>query len=170
MTGDTVASRGDKIVYTSGSWDLFHIGHLNVLEKSSSYGSKLIVGVSTDELVESYKGVKPIIPFEERMRIIDSLAMVDETIKQTVLMDVRILKAHKIDIATIGDDWIGKSLHGLDWMKANGEVIYLPYTRHTSTTLIKRKIINKAYDLIRAELERELAIDLPDNAKGTESE
>jgi len=161
MTKENAMPNGRKIVYTSGSWDLFHVGHLNALQRSSNYGSKLVVGVSTDALVESYKGVKPIISFEDRRRIIEGLDMVDETVEQTVLMDVEILKRHKIDIATIGDDWIGKSLPGLDWMRENGEVIYLPYTRHTSTTLIKRKIINNAYDLIRAELQRELKIDLP---------
>jgi len=142
-------------VYTSGSWDLFHVGHLNVIRRSRAYGDKLVVGVSTDELVAAYKGTKPIIPYEERVAIVRSLAGVDTVVKQTILTDIRILKRHKIDVVTIGDDWRSKHLDGLEWMKENGKVVYLRYTPGVSTTGIKRNIIQNAYALIHAELKRE---------------
>ena len=66
----------ETIVYTSGTWDLFHIGHLNILEKSAALGDKLIVGVSTDELIYNYKGIKPVIPFEQRLRIVEAIGVV----------------------------------------------------------------------------------------------
>ncbi len=157
---------GETVVYISGSWDMFHVGHLNALKRAKRYGDILIVGVSTDELMKSYKRVDPIVPYQERRAIVESIGIVDKVIRQTRLMDIRQLKRHKIDVATIGDDWEGKYLEGLEWMKIHGKVVYLPYTRHTSTTLIKKKIINNAYDLIRAELERELEIDLPREKSG----
>ena len=103
-------------VFTSGSFDLFHIGHLNILEKSAALGDELIVGVSTDELIEEYKGMKPIIPFEERARIVASLKCVTKVVKQTKLTEVAQLKRENIDVVTIGDDWKGKYLEGLEWM------------------------------------------------------
>ena len=75
-------------VFTSGSFDLFHIGHLNLLERSAELGDELIVGVSTDELIEKYKGMKPIIPFEQRFRIIESLECVTKVVKQVKLTEV----------------------------------------------------------------------------------
>ena len=103
-------------VFTSGSFDLFHVGHLNLLERSAKLGDELIVGVSTDELIEKYKGMKPIIPFEQRFRIIESLECVTKVVKQVKLTEVAQLREEKIDIVTIGDDWEHKYLEGLEWM------------------------------------------------------
>ena len=144
-----------KTIYTSGSWDLFHVGHLNVLEKSKALGDRLIVGVSTDELIEEYKGVAPVIPYEERFRVVSALQCVDLVVKQTVLTEISQLKEHCVDVVTIGDDWKGRYLEGLEWMKQHGEVVYLPYTEGVSTTGIKRRIIENAYTLIAAGLRRE---------------
>lgn len=146
----------EKVVFTSGSWDLFHVGHLNVLERSKALGNRLIVGVSTDELIADYKGMPPVIPFEERLAIVASVGCVDLAVKQTILTEVRQLKEHKVDIVTIGDDWKGKYLEGLEWMREHGEVVYLPYTAGVSTTSIKRKIIENIYQVIAADLRREL--------------
>jgi glycerol-3-phosphate cytidylyltransferase len=145
------------IVYTSGTWDLFHIGHLNILEKSAALGDKLIVGVSTDELIYSYKGIKPVIPFEERMRIIEAIGVVSKVVPQEILTDIRQLKEFDVDIVTIGDDWRNKYLEGLEWMKSqpDKQVVYLPYTGGISTTSIKKTIIDNANAIILANLERE---------------
>ncbi len=145
-----------ETVYTSGSWDMLHVGHLNIIRRSRALGERLVVGVSTDELVEAYKGTKPIIPYEERVAIMRALANVDKVVKQSILMDIRILKRNKIDLVTIGDDWKNKHLDGLEWMEEHGKVVYLPYTPGVSTTSIKRKIIKNAYELIYAELKREI--------------
>ena len=102
-----------KRVFTSGSFDLFHVGHLNILEKSAALGDELIVGVSTDELIEKYKGMKPIIPFEQRFRIVQSIKCVTKVVKQVKLTEIAQLQREKIDIVTIGDDWVDKYLEGL---------------------------------------------------------
>ena len=148
----------EVIVYTSGTWDLFHIGHLNILEKSAALGDKLIVGVSSDELIYEYKGIKPVIPFEQRMRIVESIGVVSQVVRQDILTDIRQLKEFDVDIVTIGDDWKNKYLEGLEWMKSQSgkKVVYLPYTGGISTTYIKKIIIDNANEIIQASLDREL--------------
>lgn len=148
-------------VFTSGSFDLFHIGHLNILERSAALGDELIVGVSTDELIQHYKGMPPIIPFEQRFRIISSLKCVTKAVKQVKLTEVAQLQREDIDIVTIGDDWINKYLEGLEWMKQQPgkEVVYFPYTPDVSTTSIKKKIIESTSGIIRAALQREAELD-----------
>jgi len=148
-------------VFTSGSFDLFHIGHLNILERSAALGDELIVGVSTDELIQHYKGMPPIIPFEQRFRIISSLKCVTKAVKQVKLTEVAQLQREDIDIVTIGDDWINKYLEGLEWMKQQPgkEVVYFPYTPDVSTTSIKKKIIESTSEIIEAALQREAELD-----------
>ena len=148
-------------VFTSGSFDLFHIGHLNILERSAALGDELIVGVSTDELIQHYKGMPPIIPFEQRFRIISSLKCVTKAVKQVKLTEVAQLQREDIDIVTIVDDWINKYLEGLEWMKQQPgkEVVYFPYTPDVSTTSIKKKIIESTSEIIRAALQREAELD-----------
>jgi len=132
---------GKVVVYTSGTFDLFHMGHLNILRKSKAFGDVLVVGVSSDEVVASYKKSKPIIPFAERAEIIKHCDYVDKVVRQDVLTDPKILKKYSVDVVTIGDDWKTKKLPGLDWAKENGiQVIYLPYTKDISSTEIKNKI------------------------------
>ena len=147
------------IVYTSGTWDLFHVGHLNILEKSAKLGDKLIVGVSTDELIMEYKGIPPVISFEQRFKIVESIKWVSKAVKQEILTEVRQLKELDVDIVTIGDDWKDKYLEGLEWMKKQPgkKVIYIPYTSDVSTTSIKRNIIKNSYEIIFSELSREVA-------------
>ncbi|MFN0128167.1 MAG: adenylyltransferase/cytidyltransferase family protein [Verrucomicrobiales bacterium] len=145
-----------KIVYTSGSWDLLHLGHVNMIRRSRELGDKLIVGVSTDELIEAYKGMKPIIPFEERLELVRSLRWTDVVVVQHELVPIPILKEHDVSIVTIGDDWVGKYLEGLEWMQSQGgQVVYLNYTPGISTTGIKKKILDNSYKIIEAQLRRE---------------
>lgn len=148
-------------VFTSGSFDLFHIGHLNILERSAALGDELIVGVSTDELIQHYKGMPPIIPFEQRFRIISSLKCVTKAVKQVKLTEVAQLQREDIDIVTIGDDWINKYLEGLEWMKKQPgkKVVYFPYTPGVSTTSIKKRIIESTSEIIEAALQREAELD-----------
>lgn len=148
-------------VFTSGSFDLFHIGHLNILERSAALGDELIVGVSTDELIQHYKGMPPIIPFEERFRIVSSIKCVTKVVKQVKLTEVAQLQREEIDIVTIGDDWENKYLEGLEWMKQQPgkKVVYFPYTPGVSTTGIKKKIIESTNEIIAAALQREAELD-----------
>jgi glycerol-3-phosphate cytidylyltransferase len=131
------------VVYTSGTFDLFHVGHLNILQRSKKLGDILIVGVSTDELVKSYKKRKPIVPLKDRMRIIENCRCVDKVIVQRRLLDIEDLKRYNVSTITIGDDWKTKHLKGLDWARKHGKkVVYFPYTTSVSTTEIRKAIVN----------------------------
>jgi len=131
-----------KIIYTSGTFDLFHIGHLNILKKSKSLGDKLIVGVSTDELVASYKQSSPIVPYTDRMEIIKNLSCVDLVVRQEALFDYKLMNNLEIDVMTIGSDWKDKKNDNLDHImnKTDIEVVFFPYTQHVSSTQIKDQI------------------------------
>ncbi len=95
------------IVYTSGTFDMFHYNHLRMINYARSLADILIVGVSTDELVSSYKA-KPIIPFTERLQIIEALKTPDIVIPQHTLDHSEIVKKLNIDAFVVGDDWFGK--------------------------------------------------------------
>ena len=92
------------IGYTSGVYDLFHIGHLNLLRNAKSMCDKLIVGVTTDELVR-YKFKKSVIPFKERIEIVRSISFVDIAIPQSEIDKFKIWKKLKYNILFVGDDW-----------------------------------------------------------------
>ena len=94
-----------KIGYTTGTFDLFHVGHLNLLEKAKENCEILIVGVSTDELVKDYKGELPVIPFEDRIRIVGALKCVDKVIAQKTLNKLDVLPDIQYDVLFHGDDW-----------------------------------------------------------------
>ncbi len=135
----------NKIVFTAGTFDLFHVGHLNILMKSKSLGNKLIVGINSDKLVLKYKNKKPLMPYKLRKKMIESCIYVDEVIKIDKLLDINIMKNLKMNILTIGDDWKGKYLEGLEWAKNNPEInlIYIPYTKEINSTKIRRLIRNE---------------------------
>jgi glycerol-3-phosphate cytidylyltransferase-like family protein len=128
-------------------------------------GDYLIVAVSTDELIASYKGVIPIIPFRDRIRLVGSCRYVDKVLKQTVLTDIRQLKRYKVDIVTLGSDWKTKYLEGVEWMKKHGKVVYLPYTKDVSTTSIKRDIISRTYEVVYADAKRAIDAQLEVEAR-----
>ena len=126
-------------VYTAGTWDLFHTGHLNILKRSKELGNYLIVSVSTGGLVYSYKNKYPVISLEDRIAIIGSCKYVDEVIIQRILLDPLVIDQISPDIITIGSDWKNKYLAGLEYFKKQGKVVYFDYTQGISTTsLIKR--------------------------------
>lgn len=128
--------KGKTIIYTSGTFDLFHYNHLRMINYARALGDILIVGVSTDELVSSYKA-KPAIPFEERMQIIEALKTPDLVIPQHTLDHTEIVKKLNIDAFVVGDDWFGK----YDYLKELGvEVFYFPYGMGISTSNLKKSI------------------------------
>lgn len=131
------------IVGTFGVWDLFHIGHLNLLERAKGLGGKLIVGVATDELVENYKGKKPIIPYEQRKKIIRALKCVDLTVPYSDIDFTELLKNLDVDILVGGGDWgrLEGQQRDEKYMLKKGKFIILPYTKGISTTKIKQQII-----------------------------
>ena len=126
------------IGYTTGVFDMFHIGHLNILRNAKELCDYLIVGVSTDELVQQYKGKTPIIGFEERMAIVEAIRYVDLVIPEENWEQKRTdVKEYHVDTFVMGDDWKGK----FDFLKEEGcEVIYLPRTPEISSTQIKNDL------------------------------
>lgn len=126
------------IGYTTGVFDLFHVGHVNVLRNAKAMCDRLIVGVTVDELV-SYKGKKAVIPFEERIDIIRSCRYVDIAVPQNNMDKVDAFNRYKFDIMFVGDDWYKSDKwkeFDHQFKEKNVRVIYFPYTKSTSSTLI----------------------------------
>ena len=134
-----------KKVITYGTFDLFHIGHLNILKKAKEQCDYLIVGVSTDELVQKTKNKTPIIPFEERIEIIKAIKYVDMAVPQENKDKIAAYDKYKFDVMFVGDDWKGSSLFSkceVELKKHNCDVIYFPYTKGTSSTILREKVLN----------------------------
>ena len=128
------------IGYTTGVFDMFHIGHLNILRNAKELCDYLIVGVSTDELVQQYKGKTPIIGFEERMAIVEAIRYVDLVIpEENWEQKISDVQEYHVDTFVMGDDWAGK----FDFLKPYCEVVYLPRTPEISTTQIKHDLNGK---------------------------
>jgi len=127
--------------YTAGVFDLFHIGHLNILKKAKENCDYLIVAVSTDELVEQYKGKRPIIPYEERKAIVEAIKYVDEVVPQIDRDKIKAVDKYDVDVMFVGDDWKGSEIFEKvdNYMKSKGKigVKYFPYTKGVSSTKIK---------------------------------
>jgi len=132
-----------KVGYTAGVYDMFHIGHLNLLKKAKEQCDYLIVGVSTDELVESYKNKTPVIPFEDRIAIVESIKYVDEAVPQVSMDKFDAWEKYKYNVIFHGDDWKNSTLYNEieNKLKAVGvEFVYFPYTKKVSSTMLKEKI------------------------------
>ena len=131
-----------RIVATFGVWDLFHIGHLNLLERAKGLGCRLIVGIATDELVESYKHTKPVIPYEQRERIIKALKCVNVAVPYSKLDITELLKRLNVDILVVGEDWgrLKEQKRYRDYMLRKGKIVVMPYTKGISTTQMKERI------------------------------
>jgi glycerol-3-phosphate cytidylyltransferase len=138
-------------VYTGGTFDMFHIGHLNLLKRCheiAGISGQVIVSLNTDEFIEQYKGKKPIIPYEDRKEILKSCRYVDNVMENYGGADSKesILTAQLIDIVAIGSDWARKDYYKQmnftqDWLDEQGiSLIYIPYTRGISSTQLKTLI------------------------------
>lgn len=130
-----------KIGYTTGVFDLFHIGHLNILKKAKEKCDYLIVGVSTDENVIGYKNKTPVIPFKERFAIVESIKYVNKVVAQKNMDKINAWEELNFDAIFVGSDWLGTN----KWREYEGqfkkigvEVIYIPYTNGTSSTKLNR--------------------------------
>lgn len=130
------------IGYTTGVYDLFHIGHLNLFKNAKGLCDKLVVGVTVDELV-TYKGKHAIIPFEDRIEIVRSIKYVDAAVPQYDMDKLSACKKLGASILFVGDDWYGTD----KWeeyertFKENGiRIVYFPYTRGVSSTQISKAL------------------------------
>ena len=127
---------GKTVVYTSGTFDMLHANHIKMIEYARSLGDILIIGVNTDELVESYKST-PIIPFEERITLVKALKYPDIVIPQHSLDHTDKVKKLNFDVFVVGDDWTGK----YDYLKEQGvDVVYFPYGAGVSSSKLKERI------------------------------
>ncbi len=131
------------IGYTTGVFDMFHIGHLNILKKAREQCDYLIVGVSTDELVKNYKNKTPIISYEERAEIVSSIRYVDKVVPQETRDKLKALEQYKFDKMFVGDDWKGSKLFNeleKEFKKRNVDIVYFPYTKGTSSTALRETL------------------------------
>jgi glycerol-3-phosphate cytidylyltransferase len=139
----SVPTRSDEVVgYTSGVFDLFHVGHLRILHNAAGLCDRLIVGVSSDELV-AYKGKAPIVPFAERMEIVREVKGVSAVVPQYDMDKFAMWERLKFDVMFVGDDW-----HGTDkwnaiearFAEVGVPIVYFPYTQGTSSSMIANEL------------------------------
>lgn len=127
----------NKTVITFGTFDLFHLGHLRILERAHKLGNKLVVGVSSDALNFDKKNVKPVYPQDHRCEIVSSIRYVDTVfVEESLELKSEYIQQHKADVLVMGSDWEGQ----FDSMNQYCEVVYLPRTDIISTTYFKSYI------------------------------
>lgn len=132
-----------KIGYTTGVFDMFHIGHLNILRRAKEQCEVLIVGISTDELTLEYKHKKPVIPYEERKAIVEAIRYVDQVVPQTSMDKLEAWEKLHFDVVFHGDDWKGTSMYNEIQEKLHQvgcELVFLPHTQGTSSTLLSQAL------------------------------
>lgn len=130
------------IGYTSGVYDLFHIGHLNLLKNAKGLCDKLVVGVTVDELV-SYKGKQAMIPFEDRIEIVRSIKYVDAAVAQENMDKLTMCKKLGAKVLFVGDDWYETDKwrqYEKEFAEEGIRIIYFPYTKGVSSTLISKTL------------------------------
>lgn len=132
--------------YTTGVFDLFHVGHAEILKRAKSLCDRLIVGVSTDELVMEYKKKAPVFSFKERCAIVESIRYVDVVVPQINMDKFEAWKKLKFDMMFVGSDWYGTE----KWKKfefqfnqVGVKIVYLPYTEGISSSKLREKLINE---------------------------
>ena len=138
-----------KVLYTGGTFDLFHFGHQNFLKQCKNVADEVVVSLNTDDFVERFKGSKPILTFREREQSLNYCKFVDRVIKNSAGEDSRsCILTVRPQIIAIGDDWAHKDYYkqmcfDQQWLDHNQiTLIYIPYTRGISATEIKKRIIN----------------------------
>ncbi|MFB9517602.1 adenylyltransferase/cytidyltransferase family protein [Streptomyces purpureus] len=144
-------SRPYRVGYAPGAYDLFHIGHLNILRHARSQCDYLVAGVVSDEMAELAKGRRPMIPLVERLEIVRSVKYVDAAFVETVPDKLETWKQVRFDVLFKGDDWRGTPKGDKlerDFASVGVEIVYFPYTVHTSSTQLRR-----ALDLLTQEAE-----------------
>jgi len=132
-----------RVGYAAGAFDLFHIGHLNILKHAKSQCDYLIAGVVSDEMLRQVKGIDPVIPLAERLEIVRNIGFVDEAVAETVPDKLDTWRELQFDVFFKGDDWRGTE-KGLrlerEFAAVGVEVVYFPYTMTTSSTTLRRAL------------------------------
>lgn len=135
-----------KIGYTTGVFDMFHIGHLNILRQAKAQCDYLIVGVSTDDVVKTYKHKTPVIPFEERLEIVAAIRYVDEAVPQSSMDKREAWERLHFDALFHGDDWKGSALYEKYMKEFEGtgvEFVFFPHTNGVSSTELSKLVGQK---------------------------
>lgn len=131
------------IGYAPGAWDLFHVGHLNILKHARAHCDYLIAGVVDDDMLERAKGVRPVVPTLERAEILRAITFVDEVFVEDQPDKLETWRRRPFDVFFKGDDWRGTA-KGAELERRFGEVgvdvVYFPYTVHTSSTRLRRAL------------------------------
>ena len=141
-----------KIGYAPGVYDLFHVGHLNLLSRARGLCDHLVAGVVSDELATRAKGRAPVVPFGERLEIVRSIRFVDEAVAEVLPEKLDTWREVGFDLIFKGDDWKGTPKGDKlerDFSRVGVQVVYLPYTVHTSSTLLRQALDALTLDLAR---------------------
>ena len=150
-----------RVGYTTGVFDLFHIGHVNILRNAKSMCDHLIVGVSSDQLVK-YKNKTPVIPYDQRAEVVRSCRYVDTVVAQEEIDKFEAWKKMKFDVLFVGDDWYGDEKWE-DYEKrlkeAGVRVVYFPYTKNISSTLVNSVLEEKRKEIEKGKLEEKTSTD-----------
>ena len=142
---------GKKIGYAPGVYDMFHVGHLNILKNARLGCDHLIAGVVSDEMAEWAKGKRPVIPLAERLEIVRNIRFVDQAVEEDVTSKLEMWERLHFDVIIKGDDWRGTEKGAKlerDFEPLGVEVFYLPYTVHTSSTMLRQAL---TLEIARAE-------------------
>jgi glycerol-3-phosphate cytidylyltransferase len=133
--------------YAPGAYDLFHVGHLNVLRQAREHCDVLVAGVVSDDVCQLTKGVRPTVPLAERMEIVASIGIVDDVHAETTPDKLDAWREVRFDRIFKGDDWLGTA-KGRDLERRLGgvgvQVVYFPYTKHTSSTMLREAVAARA--------------------------
>lgn len=135
-----------KIGYTTGVFDMFHIGHLNILKRAKEQCETLIVGVSTDQVVLDYKKHLPVIPFEQRVEIVSAIKYVDKVVPQVSMDKMQAFKQLGFNALFHGSDWKNSEMYNKiveEFSKVGVDVVFLPHTDGISSTMIREQMENK---------------------------
>lgn len=139
---------GQRVGYAPGIFDLFHVGHLNIFRESRQFCDRLIVGVLTDEMAQRTKGIVPVIPFEERLALVEAVRYVDEAVPEDVPHKRQMWERLRFDVIIKGDDWKGTDKGDkleADFAQVGVDVAYLPYTQRTSSSML-RAVLQEVLD------------------------
>lgn len=132
-----------KIGYAAGAFDLFHVGHLNILRQAKSHCDVLIAGVVSDEMLQITKGITPVVPLAERLEIVSHISFVDKAVAEVLPDKLDTWRALHFDVFFKGDDWRGTA-KGIrlerEFAAVGVEVVYFPYTVHTSSTTLRQAL------------------------------
>lgn len=134
-----------EVGFIQGVFDMFHVGHLNLLKRAKEQCKTLVVGVNSDTLVQDYKNKTPIIPFDERCRIVESIKYVDKVVEMNDRDKKLAAQKYNFDVIFMGDDWKGTDFYNQkekELKEIGVDIVYFPYTKGTSSTILREKILN----------------------------